>query len=208
MKYVVVIFLFLIISLNDLKAQNKSYNGLAIEGEYKGKNMLIKNPYGKGGMGFCVTEVKVNGKTTKDEINASMFQVRLDALGLKLGDKLRIEIIFGNDCTPSVSPMIMSLGAVKRGTEKEEKMVIAGKFKWANLFLTNPKTDGVNYSISEIKVNDKIIAANLKSDVVEINLTSLGLQQKDPLKDGAEIVIEVNYVNGFDPIILNPEAVE
>lgn len=208
MRYLIIVFLLALISTKELHAQNKSYNGLAIEGEYKGKNLLIKNPYGKGGAGFCVTEVKVNGKTTKDEINASIFQVKFDALGIKQGEKLRVEIIFGNDCTPSISPMIMNPGAVKRGNNKEEKIVIAGNFKWANLFLTNPKTDGVNYSISEIKINDKIMTANLKSDVVEINLTSMGLQQKDPLKDGAEIVIEVNYINGFDPVILNPEAVQ
>lgn len=187
-------------------AQNKSYNSLALDGEYKGKNLLIKNPYGKGGIGFCVYEVKVNGKTTKDEINATMFQVKLDELGLKLGDKLRVEMLFYDSCVQGASPMIMTLGAIKRGNDKEVKMVIDGKFMWTNLFLTNPKTDGKNYSITEIKVNDKVLPLNLKADVVEINLTALGLQKNDPLKDGQELIIEINYQNGFDPIILNPEA--
>lgn len=75
---------------------------------------------------------------------------------------------------------------------------------WTNLFLTNPKTDGKTYSITEIKVNDKVLALNLKADVVEINLTALGLQKNDPLTDGQELIIEINYQNGFDPIILNP----
>jgi hypothetical protein len=188
-------------------AQGKSQNSLAIEGEYKGKNLLIKNPYGKGGIGFCVYEVKVNGKTTRDEINATMFQLKLDELGLKLGDKLRVEMLFHDSCVQSASPMIMTLGAIKRGNDKEVKMIIDGKFMWTNLFLTNPKTDGKTYSITEIKVNDKVLALNLKADVVEINLTALGLQKNDPLTDGQELIIEINYQNGFDPIILNPEAV-
>lgn len=188
-------------------AQEKSHNSLAIEGEYKGKNLLIKNPYGKGGVGFCVYQVKVNGKTTRDEINATMFQVKLDELGLKLGDKLRVEMLFHDSCVQGASPMIMTLGAIKRGNDKEVKMVIDGKFMWANLFVTNPKTDGKNSSISEIKVNNKVLALNLKADVVEINLTALGLQKENPLKDGQELIIEINYQNGFDPIIINPEAV-
>ena len=101
----------------------------------------------------------------------------------------------------------MTLGAIKRGSDKEVKMVIDGKFMWSNLFLTNPKTDGANYSITEIKVNDKVLSLNLKANVVEVNLTALGLQKDNPLKDGQELIIEINYHNGFDPIILNPEAV-
>lgn len=188
-------------------AQEKTQNGLAIEGEYKGKNILIKNPYGKGGVGFCVSEVRVNGKTTSDEINATLFQIKLDKLGLKIGDKVRAEIIFNEGCMPQASPMIMTLGAIKKGSDKEMKMVMVGKFMWANVFLTNPKTDNTNYSISEIKVNNKIVPVNLKSDLVEINLTALGLQKTEPIKDGQELIIEVIYQNGFDPIIINPEAI-
>lgn len=186
----------------------KSHNSLAIEGEYKGKNLLIKNPYGKGGVGFCVSEVKVNGKTTRDEINATLFQIKLDELGLKIGDKLRVEMIFHDSCVQNASPMIMTLGAIKKGNDKNVKMIIDGKFAWSNLFLTNPKTDGTNYSITEIKVNDKVLALNLKMDIVEVNLTALGLQKIDPLKDGQEIIIEISYQNGFDPIVLNPESVQ
>lgn len=190
-------------------AQTKSFNGLAIEGVYRGKNIIIKNPYGKGGVGFCITEVKVNGKTTKDEINATMFQVKLDELGLKMGEKIRVEFIFQDGCTPSPEPMIVSLGAIhKSDSGKDTEMLIVGKFFWSNLFLTNPKMADGNYSIKQIKVNDEILPVNLKSDVVEVTLTKMGLRDTKKLMDGAEVIINVTYNDGYDPLILNPEAVK
>lgn len=190
-------------------AQTKSFNGLGFEGVYRGKNIVIKNPYGKGGVGFCITEVKVNGKTTKDEINATMFQVKLDELGLKLGEKIRVEFIFQDGCTPSPEPMIVSLGALQKPEAgKDAEMIIVGKFFWSNLFLTNPKMADGNYSIKQIKVNDEVLPLNLKTDVVEVTLTKMGLRDTKKLMDGAEVIINVIYNDGYDPLLLNPEAVK
>lgn len=209
MKNILIVLLLTVLFVVNSLSQTKSFNGLGFEGVYRGKNIVIKNPYGKGGIGFCVSEVKVNGKTTKDEINATMFQVKLDELGLKLGEKIRVEFIFQDGCTPSPEPMIVSLGALhKPEAGKDAEMIIVGKFFWSNLFLTNPKMADGNYSIKQIKVNDEVLPLNLKSDVVEVTLTKMGLRDTKKLMDGAEVIIDVIYNDGYDPLILNPEAVK
>ena len=37
---------------------------IILEGNYQGKNLYVQNPFGSGGVGFCVTEVLVNGNIT------------------------------------------------------------------------------------------------------------------------------------------------
>ena len=59
---------------------------IVLEGNYQGKNLYVQNPYASGGVGFCVQEVKVNGKTTTDETNSSAFEIDLKAQGLKIGE--------------------------------------------------------------------------------------------------------------------------
>lgn len=203
-------YFLLLICLQTIKisSQNKSYNSIALEGEYKGKNLLVKNSFGKKGIGFCVTEVKVNGTTTKDEINAEMFQVKLDELKLNTGDKLRVEFIFQDSCTPIAVPMIMNLGAIRKNKgEKELVMMIDGKFKWANLFLLNPLLPDGTRSIKSVKVNKELITLNLKSEFTELPLIGMGLRKDNPVKDKDELLIEVTYTGEYDPLILNPEAV-
>ena len=47
-----------------------SYAGvLVVEGKFQNKNIYIQNSFGKNGVGFCATEIKVNGKITTDEVN-------------------------------------------------------------------------------------------------------------------------------------------
>ena len=35
---------------------------IVLEGNYMGKNIFVKNPFGGAGVGFCVFEVTINGK--------------------------------------------------------------------------------------------------------------------------------------------------
>ncbi len=86
-------------------------NRMEIEGVYNGKDLFIKNPFGRGGVGFCVTQVKVNGDVTTDEINAPMFKINLELFKLKPNDKLKILIYYQDSCSRT-EPLIMNPGAV------------------------------------------------------------------------------------------------
>jgi len=73
-----------------------------LKGHYHGKNLFIENPYGPGNVGFCVMEVKVNGKITTDEINSENFEIDFATLNLKEGDPVEVELIHKKGCEPVV----------------------------------------------------------------------------------------------------------
>jgi hypothetical protein len=190
-----------LLSLNTF-SQSKS---IIMEGTYNSKNVFIKNPYGNGGRGFCVTEVFVNGKVTKDEINSSMFQVDLSKAGIKTGEKVRVEIKHNDGCTDPGKPIVMNPGVLINTTNKESSFVIEGVFYWKNFFVSNPRVSGSNdFGINQVLVNGKIMAVDLNADVFEVNLVSLALKEK-AIKEGDKIKIEFKYKTGYDPLILNPE---
>jgi hypothetical protein len=73
-----------------------------LKGHYNGKNLLVENPFGPDGIGFCVVEVRVNGKITTDEINSPSFNVDFSAMDLKEGDAVEVELIHKKGCEPVV----------------------------------------------------------------------------------------------------------
>ena len=84
-------------------ALNTSFAGvLVVEGKFQSRNVYVQNSFGGSGVGFCVTEVKVNGKITTDEVNSSAFEIDLTACNIKPGEKVMIEIVHKDDCMPKV----------------------------------------------------------------------------------------------------------
>ena len=75
---------------------------IVLTGNYQGKNLYIQNPYGSGGVGFCVIEVLVNGNIATDEIASSAFEVDFKPHKLNVGDKVEIKIKHKEDCKPKV----------------------------------------------------------------------------------------------------------
>ena len=65
---------------------------IVIEGNYQGKNLYVQNPFASGGVGFCVTEVYVNGNLTTDETQSSAFEIDFKPHKLTIGDKVEIKI--------------------------------------------------------------------------------------------------------------------
>ncbi|MEM7161506.1 MAG: hypothetical protein AAF487_03605 [Bacteroidota bacterium] len=86
-----------------------------IEGTYQLRNVFVMNGENPEGVGFCTTEVRVNGDVTTDEINSSAYEVDLSQYGFKMGDKVEIEIIFKEGCQPTV----LNPGALKPATTFE-----------------------------------------------------------------------------------------
>lgn len=75
---------------------------LILEGNYQGKNIYVQNPNAASGVGFCVTEVLVNGNITTDELNMNAFEIDLKAQKLIIGQKLEIKIKHKEDCKPKI----------------------------------------------------------------------------------------------------------
>lgn len=94
-KYSILIALFFI--------QLISFAGIIeINGTYQGKNIYVMNPFSPSGIGFCVYEVTVNGRTTTDEINSSAFEVDFSSMQLKLGEEINLKIKHKENCIPRV----------------------------------------------------------------------------------------------------------
>jgi hypothetical protein len=79
---------------------NLNAQEINIDGVYNGKNLYILNP--SIGNGYCVSEVWVNGKKTKDEVNSNSFEIDFSLLGIKEGTTLRIRIFHSKNCLPKI----------------------------------------------------------------------------------------------------------
>jgi len=55
-------------------ALNSKAGVIVLEGNYQGKNLYVQNPFAGSGVGFCVSEVIINGEVSTDEINSSAFE--------------------------------------------------------------------------------------------------------------------------------------
>jgi hypothetical protein len=78
-------------------------NVIILEGTYQGKVLYVQNPFASSsGVGFCVTEVKVNGNITTDEITSSAFEVDFKPHKLNIGDKVIVQIFHKEGCKPKV----------------------------------------------------------------------------------------------------------
>lgn len=152
------IFLYLLLAgLLGFKAHAQG-GVIILEGNYQGKNLYVQNPYGSGGVGFCVTEVLVNGNIATDEIASSAFEVDFKPHKLNVGDKVEIKIKHKEDCKPKVlNPEVLkpkstfeviSMSFEKDGTVKWQTKSETGKlafaieqFRW-NKWVKVGETDG------------------------------------------------------------------
>ena len=74
---------------------------IKLEGIYQGKNLFVMNPSVDGGS-FCISEVKVNGKTTSDQIRSNAFEINLSVYDFKVGEKIQIDITHKDGCKPKI----------------------------------------------------------------------------------------------------------
>lgn len=129
-----------------------SYSGFAgvliVEGKFQNKNIFIQNSFGGQGVGFCATEIKVNGKITTDEVNSSAFEIDLNSMNIKPGQKVVIEIVHKSDCTPVVlNPEVLK----PRATFEVVNMNInsSGVLKWTS----KNESGSLPYIIEQFKWN-------------------------------------------------------
>lgn len=121
---------------------------IILEGNYMGKNIFVKNPYGGAGVGFCVFEVTINGRLSPDEVNQSAFEIDFGNHDIKLGDKVIINIKHKDDCSPEV----LNAEVLKpKSTFKTEKIAVedGGVLKWT----TSNETGKLNYIVEQFRWN-------------------------------------------------------
>lgn len=145
MKHILRITILLLV----LSAKGFSQGGVIIlEGNYQGKNLYVQNPFGSGGVGFCVTEVLVNGNITTDEINSSAFEIDFKPHKLTIGEKVEIKIKHKEDCKPKVlNPEVLkpksTFEVISMSIDKD------GTVKWS----TKSETGKLSYAVEQFRWN-------------------------------------------------------
>lgn len=118
---------------------------LTVEGTYQGKNIYVQNPYNDDTESYCVTEVRVNGEDLGANINSAAFEIKLNRLGLELGDPVKIEISHHDDCRPKI--LGNSLTHVNRTLRIEPASLKNGILRWKE------DTDLRSYRIEQYRWN-------------------------------------------------------
>lgn len=142
-------FCLLILLSAILNIKGFSQGGVIIlEGNYQGKNLYIQNPFGSGGVGFCITEILVNGNITTDEINSSAFEIDFKPHKLTIGEKVEIKIKHKVDCKPKVlNPEVLK----PKSTFEVVSMTIDkdGTVKWS----TRSETGKLTFAVEQFRWN-------------------------------------------------------
>lgn len=148
---------------------------IVLSGIYQEKNLYIMNPFAPSGEGFCVTEIKVNGITTSDDINSSAFEIDLAATGLKKGDDVKIIIKHKDGCEPKViNPEVLkpqstfTVTAIK--IDKNNKLT----------FTTANESGSLPFIVEQFRWNKWIKVATIEGDgkpgahtyITDVNLHS------------------------------------
>jgi len=76
-----------------------------------------------------------------------------------------------------------------------------GKYFKTNLFVYNPEV-GDGYSIHKIIVNEDTIVHDLSTNGIELDFSSFDLKEEDAIH------IQIVYDDGYEPTIVNPEALK
>jgi len=121
---------------------------IVLQGNYQGKNLYIQNPFAGSGVGFCVSEVRVNGTVTTDEIASSAFEIDFRNLQLKIGDAVEVKITHKDDCKPKVlNPEVLK----PKSTFEIVSMAVGSDltFKWS----TKGETGKLAFVIEQFRWN-------------------------------------------------------
>jgi len=145
MKKFIFYLLFLKVGVYCVSAQG---GVIILEGNYQGKPLYVQNPFVTSGVGFCVTEVRVNGNITTDELASSAFEIDLKAHKLSIGEKVEVKISHKADCKPKViNPEVLkpksTFEVVNISADKD------GMISWS----TKSETGKLTYAVEQFRWN-------------------------------------------------------
>jgi hypothetical protein len=75
---------------------------IVLEGNYQMRNIYVSNKILSSGVGYCITNVLVNGEVSTDEINSEAFEIDLSLFNFSIGDPVSVEIHFRDNCQPDI----------------------------------------------------------------------------------------------------------
>jgi len=151
--------LFSFFTLTALVLSSGKAATIILEGKYQNKNIYVQNSYGGSGVGFCTTEVRVNGNITTDEINSSAFEIDLSIYHFKMGDKVIIEIQHKDDCVPKVfNPEVLK--PAPTFDMVAIKLNAAGLLQWS----TRNENGSLPFVIEQFKWNKWIYVGEVRGD--------------------------------------------
>jgi hypothetical protein len=121
---------------------------VVLTGVYQGKDLYVRNPVNKDGVGFCIFEVLVNGQITSDEVNSPAFAVDLKAWKLNLGDPLEIVLRCKEDCEVKIiNPEVIYPNSTYEMISVD--LSPEGILKWTSI----KETAKIPYNIEQFKWN-------------------------------------------------------
>jgi len=96
---------------------------IVLEGNYQLRNIYVSNKILPSGVGYCITNVLVNGEVSTDEINSEAFEIDLSLFNFSIGDPISVEIHYRDDCQPDI---INPLALKPQATFKTDKIALDG----------------------------------------------------------------------------------
>jgi hypothetical protein len=94
---------------------------IVLEGNYQLRNIYVSNKILPSGVGYCITNVLVNGEVSTDEINSEAFEIDLSLFNFSIGDPVSVEIHFRDNCQPDI---INPLALKPQATFKTDEIVL------------------------------------------------------------------------------------
>lgn len=146
-KFVAHLFLiitFLVSNSSWSQVPNLTFKEVVFKGIYRGENLCFYNPFGSGGVGFCVKKVTVNGKGSFN-LSSSLVEIDFNSVGLKIGDKFELYMKHVEECRP--------------------RFVNSGSIKNSNAF-----NDSYSYSKDAVLFNAVILDEETKKPIPGVNI--------------------------------------
>ena len=120
---------------------------IVLEGNYQMRNIYVSNKILSTGVGYCITNVMVNGEVSTDEINSEAFEIDLTLFNFNLGDPVSVEIHFRDGCEPDI---INPLALKPQATFKTDAIAYNnGVLSWT----ASNETGSLPYRIQQFKWN-------------------------------------------------------
>lgn len=129
---------------------------IILEGNYQMRNIYVGNKILPTGVGFCVTNVIVNGEISTDEINSEAFEIDLTLFNLSAGDPVSVEIHFRDGCQPDIiNPMALK----PQATFKTENIALNDNvLSWT----ASNETGSLPYRVQQFKWNKWVMVGEVE----------------------------------------------
>ncbi len=120
---------------------------IVLEGNYQMRNIYVSNKILPTGVGYCITNVMVNGEVSTDEINSEAFEIDLSLFNFTLGDPVIVEIHYRDGCEPDI---INPLALKPQATFKTDAIEYNGNvLSWT----TSNETGSLPFRVQQFKWN-------------------------------------------------------